>query len=112
LIRELGLGGGALDQLTRITARGELVKINNEQWSLPRTTPEKTARASAPTSSSAGRRSIVPPATVLSPTSRWVHRSTVGAAVGMGEAEAVALEIEPAFLQKGAGGSSCCDMGG
>jgi ribonuclease R len=51
LIRELGLGGGRerrllLEQLTRITARGELVKINNEQWSLPRATPEKTARAS------------------------------------------------------------------
>jgi ribonuclease R len=50
LIRELGLGGGRerrllLEQLTRITARGELVKINNEQWSLPRATPEKTARA-------------------------------------------------------------------
>jgi ribonuclease R len=51
LIRELGMGGGRerrllLEQLTRITARGELVKINNEQWSLPRATPEKTARAS------------------------------------------------------------------
>ena len=51
LIRELGLGGGRerrllLEQLTRITARGELVKINNEQWSLPRATPEKTARIS------------------------------------------------------------------
>jgi ribonuclease R len=51
LIRELGLGGGRerrllLEQLARITARGELVKINNEQWSIPRATPEKTARAS------------------------------------------------------------------
>src|SRR5271154_2539775 len=51
LIRELGMGGGRerrllLEQLTRITARGELVKINNEQWSLPQATPEKTARAS------------------------------------------------------------------
>jgi len=50
LIRELGLGGGRerrllLEQLARITARGELVKINNEQWSIPRATPEKTARA-------------------------------------------------------------------
>src|ERR1700730_4230554 len=49
LVRELGLGGGRerrllLEQLARITARGELVKINNEQWSLPAATPEKTAR--------------------------------------------------------------------
>ena len=49
LVRELGLGGGRerrllLEQLARITARGELVKINNEQWSMPSATPEKTAR--------------------------------------------------------------------
>jgi ribonuclease R len=52
LIRELGLGGGRerrllLEQLARITARGELVKINNELWSLPAATPEKTARRSS-----------------------------------------------------------------
>src|SRR5438270_12799146 len=49
LIRELGLGGGRerrllLEQLARITARGELVKTENEQWSLPAATPEKTKR--------------------------------------------------------------------
>jgi ribonuclease R len=49
LIRELGLGGGRerrllLEQLARITARGELVKIDSEQWSLPAATPEKTKR--------------------------------------------------------------------
>jgi ribonuclease R len=49
LVRELGLGGGRerrllLEQLARITARGELVKINNEQWSIPSAIPEKTAR--------------------------------------------------------------------
>jgi ribonuclease R len=49
LIRELGLGGGRerrllLEQLARITARGELVKTESEQWSLPATTPEKTKR--------------------------------------------------------------------
>jgi ribonuclease R len=49
LIRELGLGGGRerrllLEQLTRITARGELVKTDAEQWSLPSATPEKTKR--------------------------------------------------------------------
>jgi ribonuclease R len=49
LIRELGLGGGRerrllLEQLARITARGELVKVDSEQWSLPASTPEKTKR--------------------------------------------------------------------
>lgn len=49
LIRELGLGGGRerrllLEQLARITARGELVKIGDEQWSLPSAIPAKTAR--------------------------------------------------------------------
>ncbi len=51
LVREFGLGGGRerrllLEQLARITARGELVKIDTEQWSLPAAAPEKTARAS------------------------------------------------------------------
>jgi ribonuclease R len=50
LIRELGLGGGRerrllLEQLARITARGELVKTEFEQWALPSATFEKTARA-------------------------------------------------------------------
>jgi ribonuclease R len=50
LIRELGLGGGRerrllLEQLARITARGELVKTEYEQWALPGATLEKTARA-------------------------------------------------------------------
>ncbi|HEY4382187.1 MAG TPA: hypothetical protein VGN01_17695, partial [Acidobacteriaceae bacterium] len=52
LIRELGLGGGRerrllLEQLARITARGELVKTEFEQWALPGATLEKTARNSA-----------------------------------------------------------------
>jgi ribonuclease R len=51
LVRELGLGGGRerrllLEQLARITARGELVKTEDEQWSLPSAVPEKTKRAS------------------------------------------------------------------
>ena len=46
LIRELGLGGGRerrllLEQLARITARGELIKTDSEQWSLPAAAPEK-----------------------------------------------------------------------
>jgi ribonuclease R len=49
LIRELGLGGGRerrllLEQLARITARGALVKIDDDHWSLPSATPAKTAR--------------------------------------------------------------------
>jgi ribonuclease R len=49
LIRELGLGGGRerrllLEQLARITARGELVKTEFEQWAIPNATPDKTAR--------------------------------------------------------------------
>src|SRR5580658_6444788 len=49
LIRELGPGGGRerrllLEQLARITARGELVKTEFEQWALPSAAFEKTAR--------------------------------------------------------------------
>src|SRR5271163_4828477 len=49
LIRELGLGGGRerrllLEQLARITLRGELVKLETGHWALPHATPEKTAR--------------------------------------------------------------------
>ena len=49
LIRELGLGGGRerrllLEQLARITARGELVKTEFEQWALPGATFDRTAR--------------------------------------------------------------------
>ncbi|HEY1894812.1 MAG TPA: VacB/RNase II family 3'-5' exoribonuclease [Terracidiphilus sp.] len=43
LVRELGLGGGRerrllLEQLARLTARGELAKLDREMWSIPRTT--------------------------------------------------------------------------
>lgn len=41
LVRELGLGGGRerrllLEQLARLTARGALVKLDREQWGVPR----------------------------------------------------------------------------
>ena len=41
LVRELGLGGGRerrllLEQLARMTARGELIKLDREMWSVPR----------------------------------------------------------------------------
>src|SRR6266851_7415038 len=47
LVRELGLGGGRerrllLEQLARITARGDLVKTESEQWSIPSAAPAKT----------------------------------------------------------------------
>ncbi|HEV2619201.1 MAG TPA: RNB domain-containing ribonuclease [Acidobacteriaceae bacterium] len=50
LVRELGLGGGRerrllLEQLARITARGELVKTEGEQWAVPAAAFDKTARA-------------------------------------------------------------------
>ena len=52
LVKELGLGGGRerrllLEQLARMTARGELVKTEAEQWALPSATPEKTGRRRA-----------------------------------------------------------------
>jgi len=58
LIRELGLGGGRerrllLEQLARMTVRGELVKTDTEQWALPSAAPEKTARAAATASGDA-----------------------------------------------------------
>ena len=41
LVRELGLGGGRerrllLEQLARLTVRGELAKLDREHWSIPR----------------------------------------------------------------------------
>jgi ribonuclease R len=47
LVRELGLGGGRerrllLEQLARITARGELVKTDREHWSIPKKTTGST----------------------------------------------------------------------
>ncbi len=49
LVRELGLGGGRerrllLEHLARITAAGELVKLEDEMWALPSAVPERTAR--------------------------------------------------------------------
>jgi ribonuclease R len=43
LVRELSMGGGRerrllLEQLARLTARGELVKLDREHWSIPRPT--------------------------------------------------------------------------
>jgi ribonuclease R len=47
LVRELGLGGGRerrllLEQLARMTARGDLVKTDREHWSIPKKTSGTT----------------------------------------------------------------------
>jgi ribonuclease R len=57
LVRELGLGGGRerrllLEQLARLTARGDLAKLDREIWSLPRT---KTTAAGTRDNLAAGR---------------------------------------------------------
>src|SRR3954464_10330014 len=49
LVRELGLGGGRerrllLEQLARITARGALVKIDDNHWSMLSAVPARTSR--------------------------------------------------------------------
>ena len=54
LVRELGLGGGRerrllLEQLARITARGELMKLDREMWSIPRSATVKGATGGAGT---------------------------------------------------------------
>ena len=41
LVRELGLGGGRerrllLEQLARLTVRGQLVQLDREHWSIPK----------------------------------------------------------------------------
>ena len=66
LIRELGLGGGRerrllLEQLARITLRGELTKLDTGFWALPHATPEKTARKplGAPSSTASFRAASV-----------------------------------------------------
>jgi ribonuclease R len=51
LVRELGLGGGRerrllLEQLTRLTSRGELTKLDRDSWSLPRSPERKAATSS------------------------------------------------------------------
>jgi len=54
LVRELGLGGGRerrllVEQLDRITARGELMKVDREMWSLPRPASSRAESAGAGT---------------------------------------------------------------
>jgi ribonuclease R len=54
LVRELGLGGGRerrllLEQLARITARGELMKTDREMWGIPRKATAGTGASGAGT---------------------------------------------------------------
>ncbi len=56
LIRELGLGGGRerrllLEQLARLTLRGQLVQLDREHWSLPGA-PSRAGSGSSPSSAS------------------------------------------------------------
>ena len=49
LVRELGLGGGRerrllLEHLARLTARGALVKLDREQWAIPRAVSANNTR--------------------------------------------------------------------
>jgi len=51
LVRELGLGGGRerrllLEQLARLTLRGQLVQLDREHWSLPNA-PSRSGSASS-----------------------------------------------------------------
>ncbi len=62
LVRELGMGGGRerrllLEQLTRITARGALVKLDAEHWALPETHTQRAKNeARVQTVANGGRR--------------------------------------------------------
>src|ERR1700679_4131947 len=53
LIRELGLGGGRerrllVGQLTRLVARGELARLGDDMWSIPRREPSQNESHTAP----------------------------------------------------------------
>ena len=61
LVRELGMGGGRerrmlLEQLTKMTARAALVKIDAEHWALPETHKERAKNDAARAASDTGRR--------------------------------------------------------
>ena len=60
LVRELGLGGGRerrllLEQLARLTVRGQLVKLDREHWSIPRPFPVQAHAAGTRDNLAAGR---------------------------------------------------------
>src|SRR5208283_4587819 len=62
LVRELGLGGGRerrllLEQLARLTARGQLAKLDRESWSIPKklTSPGKGGLVNSRDNLCAGR---------------------------------------------------------
>src|ERR1700761_6401224 len=74
LIRELGLGGGRerrllLEQLTRMVARGELVRAGDEMWSIPKREPD-AAPAKSNGQPYPGRRGLRP-AGLRPAGSRW-----------------------------------------
>src|ERR1700733_7242646 len=53
LIRELGLGGGRerrllVEQLTRLVARGELARLGDDMWSIPKREPPQNENLTTP----------------------------------------------------------------
>ncbi len=61
LVRELGMGGGRerrmlLEQLTKMTARSALVKLDAEHWALPETYKERAKNDAARAANDTGRR--------------------------------------------------------
>lgn len=61
LVRELGMGGGRerrmlLEQLTKMTARAALVKLDAEHWALPETHKDRARNDAARAANSTGRR--------------------------------------------------------
>ena len=70
LVRELGLGGGRerrllLEQLTRMVARGDLQKLEDELWAVPRKVPEAASQPTGMAGRPTGR------ATGVSRPGRW-----------------------------------------
>lgn len=61
LVRELGMGGGRerrmlLEQLTKMTARAALVKLDAEHWALPETHKDRAKNDAARAANATGRR--------------------------------------------------------
>ena len=66
LIREFGLGGGRerrllLEQLTRMVIRGELVRVEEDMWALPKREPESSGAQGASQRAASARSSSRPP---------------------------------------------------
>ncbi|GAA3749967.1 ribonuclease R family protein [Terriglobus aquaticus] len=65
LVRELGIGGGRerrllLEQLAKMTARGALVKVDREQWAVPRADDREQGGGSRPGGGNFGAAAFAP----------------------------------------------------